>query len=350
MKLTLILGWVSFSFTSICQNLVPNGDFEEYQMCPDEYAKFNGYVKDWFSFFSTPDFNHKCGYYVNFESRNDSKGLVTLKTYRVRSTNTPREYIHNKLKRPLAPGERIYISYWINQSEYSYLIDQWSFYFSEQPAEVYPDSGKLYIELPSQVNWAGGPIRDTNNYIQLQGCYIAQGGEQYFCFGNFAPPEEVKKDSLTPDGSRPQGNFVAIDDMQMISEDDIYYDSIEICVSDTFHFIDYYDLGLFATYEGERIDSGFFQQYPGSYNIEIRLPECGVIDTMPVIFKPCSDCYPAFKDVTLCLLDTFNIREYVHPWINLSIKVEEEEYRDVFNPGKAGTYKATLIDKNKCDS
>ena len=54
-----------FSFVTLtAQNLVPNGDFEEYEQCPDTINVFNGYVAEWYHHMDRAgSYYHKCGHW-----------------------------------------------------------------------------------------------------------------------------------------------------------------------------------------------------------------------------------------------------------------------------------------------
>jgi gliding motility-associated-like protein len=120
-----------FTLISTCinaQNLIPNGDFEEYTELPDSYAQINraiGWNNSSASITNsgTPDFCHENGFTFSFSilpfSGLGQAGIAIYKNDTVNSNF--REYISTKLLKPLFAGNKYRISFYASNGQYSTL-------------------------------------------------------------------------------------------------------------------------------------------------------------------------------------------------------------------------------------
>ena len=259
-----------------------------------------------------------------------------MTTYRKNGNAFPRAYINNRLKRPLQPNELIYISYWVrNWSPRTYYIEDYHIYFSDTAVTKQPDSGEWWIELPAQVEWTGGIIRDSGYYVPITGCYVAEGGEEYITMGNFKPPEAMRVDSMHP---FPQSNFYALDDVKMISEGQLDFRDTVVCPGSTYRFHDPYGMNFQARRPGtaEVVDSLIMPN--AVVELEIFLPECGIVDTIEIFPEACEDCYPTFPDIDLCILDSISMDTLLADDTEIVIDDVAYQSTDVFRPNKDTSY------------
>lgn len=332
------------------QNLVPNGDFESYNVCPDRVNVFNGYVSNWVQHMSfAGEFYHKCDYWSqgNFPPRNNSLGNCSVTTYRKNSNALPRTYLSNRLIRPLEPNEIIYISYWVrNWSPRSYYVEDYQVYFSDTAVTQQPEANEWWIELPAQVSWTGGIVRDSGYYVPITGCYVAEGGEEYICMGNFIPPDQMRVDSMHP---FPQGNFFALDDVKMISAGTVEFRDSTICPGTVYRFDDPYDMGFEARQIGnvQVLDSLIMPNE--LVELEIFLPECGVVDTIQLFPEACESCFEIPDTLQLCLLDSIVMEDLLVAQTSLLLGGQEYTVEDIFYPSKDTTYRA-LFRSEYCDT
>jgi len=332
-EIAKVLLWLSFFPASVmAQNLVPNGDFEEYDQCPTWSNQFNGYVSDWSIPFGVNNYYNACGHTntINFPSRNNSRGNATFITYRRNSNENPRTYLRNQLTRPLQRGEIVYISYWIyDWGGRSFYTEDFSIYFSDTLVTRQLEDGKKWIDLPAQVNWTGGIIRDTGVYVPITGCFVAEGGEEYITLGNFKHPDSMRLDSMHV---RPQGNILALDDVKILSGGQVDFQDTVVCPGSTYRFHDPYDMNFQARSltTGEQVDS--FIMPNEIVELEIFLPECGVVDTINVFPEACEDCYPAFPDVDICILDSIAMDSLLTDDTELLIGGQVYQREDVYRP------------------
>gem|GEM_PF-2251134 len=338
-EIAKVLLWVSlFSFNATAQNLVPNGDFEEYDQCPTWSNQFNGYVADWSIPFGVNNYYNACGHTntVNFPSRNNSRGNTTFITYRRNSNNNPRTYLRNQLLRPLLPGELVYVSYWIyDWGGRSFYAEDFSVYFSDTLVTKQLEDGKKWIDLPAQVNWTGGIIRDTGVYVPITGCFVAEGGEKYITLGNFKHPDSMRLDSMHV---RPQGNILALDDVKIISEGTVAFADSFLCPGEWYRWMDPYDMNMQARslVTGEVLDS--FIMPNERVDLEIFLPECGVVDTITIRPEDCADCFVVPADINICILDSIAMDSLLLEDTELVIAGEVFQRGDLFYPTTDTSY------------
>jgi len=244
--------------------------------------------------------------------------------------------------RPLYPGERVYISYWIynwGALGRSFFTEDFSVYFSDTLVTKQLEQGKRWIELPAQANWTGGIISKTGEYVPITGCYDAIGGERFICLGNFKHPDSMRLDSLH---RQPEGAPLALDAVKIISDGDIdFYDSF-LCPGQVYKWEDPYDMNfkLRSLATGRVIDS--FIMPNSTVELEIFLPECSAVDTIEISPKPCEDCYPIPNDIELCVLDSLFMDSFLPEGTEILIGDTVYQSEDIFRPIKDTTYFGVL--------
>ena len=93
-----------------------------------------------------------------------------------------KEYIYQQLSTPLITGKQYCINFYVSRADrVTHAIKNIGALFSVN----LPDYSNSYIsDIPQVVN-QNGFIIDTINWVQIQGCFTAQGGEKYVTIGNF---------------------------------------------------------------------------------------------------------------------------------------------------------------------
>jgi gliding motility-associated-like protein len=220
-KSALYLFILLFSFilpTQAQQNLVINGDFEEYTSCPQSVS----------SPFQNPKEIEKCiGWkgptygtsdYFNSCTSNGSVSIPTNSVGEQFAYNGNGylgalftsytggggddgytgiywwEYVQGKLVTPLEPGKIYKFSMEVSLSEGSDLmITELGAYFSANPVSS-PNTKPLDLS-PQCIFYEPNYFRDSVNWIHLETYFTASGGEQFLTIGNF-------RDSITTDTLR----------------------------------------------------------------------------------------------------------------------------------------------------
>lgn len=97
-----------------------------------------------------------------------------------------REYIEGQLSAPMAAGQSYCVSFWVNLAgKVNWATNQMSVYFSNTLYQHNFCSTPGVAPVTPQLNYSGGVLSDTTNWVQLSWTYVATGGEQYFTIGNF---------------------------------------------------------------------------------------------------------------------------------------------------------------------
>jgi gliding motility-associated-like protein len=203
-----------FSFilylSSVSQvNLIPNPSFEDSISIPLDHAEISK-CKFWYSLMITPDYfstysptittgigsvyvpKNYFGYQHPVHG-NYYVGLIT----KIRNINSPNptvnifEAIQTKLPKPLNPNHIYDFTMYYsladgcgiasNQLQAYFSVNQFS--FSTVPLDpnfVFPNSLNYQVQ-----NDTTQFMTDTLNWVPIQGCFMAQGSEEYLSIGNF---------------------------------------------------------------------------------------------------------------------------------------------------------------------
>lgn len=215
LHITVLL--ISFSWAALAQeNLVVNGDFEEYSDCPQTVTYPAQVVKEiekcvgWRTpTYGTADYFNACtsnqlvsvplntcgeqtpfsgtGYlgqgftYTGGAGDDGYNGVMWW------------EYIQGKLLASLEAGHIYKFSMEISLAEYSDLmITEVGVYFSNVPIST-PNTAALTVS-PQIVFYKPDYFRDTANWIHLETYFIANGNEKYLTIGNFR--DNISTDTL----------------------------------------------------------------------------------------------------------------------------------------------------------
>ncbi len=181
---------------NICsaQNLVPNGDFEQFTTCPVNLGNFEATF--WTSpTQGSPDYFNICapagvpasvpGNNLGYQSPHSGGAYCGGDIF----TQPPfvpeyREYMEVMLTSPLIANNSYHFEMYVNHSNYSqFATDDIGAYFSNTLISGITNWAPL--PYTPQVSNAGGIIIDTLNWTLISGNFTAAGGEQYLIIGNF---------------------------------------------------------------------------------------------------------------------------------------------------------------------
>jgi gliding motility-associated-like protein len=243
--------------SNIClsQNLVPNNKFEEYDQCTSAYSyPFTGAyyygVDSWFSpSAGSPDYYNICapttfpsfsiplnltGYQMP-KSGNAYSGFCV---YLQDSLLPPCiEYCSVKLKNQLSTGKEYCAKYFVSLTDSSwYASGNIGMYFSD--TSIFQFSGSNFPYIPQIENPISNIITDKVNWVEINGSFIASGGEQYINIGNFYP-RNLTNVLLQPNGCANCLIFSQyyIDDVYVYDCDSIVSanagNNLQICLKDS---------------------------------------------------------------------------------------------------------------------
>lgn len=195
----LLLATQLFTFHSITsQNLIQNGSFESFTNPIDcGSGGFDNYyftpaphvLNNWYGYQSPDYFNSSCNpggfnvpnsYFGNNYSKNGN-AYVGLVAYA--RGGYDKEYIYQQLGQPLQAGHVYCLSFYVNRADrFTYAIKSIGALFS---TNIMPVTNGYEINSIPQVANPNAFLTDTTQWVEIQGCFTANGGEQYVTIGNF---------------------------------------------------------------------------------------------------------------------------------------------------------------------
>ena len=172
-------------------NLVPNPGFESYSVCPSNASNIELAVP-WFQ--PTPgtsDFFNRCAptnsgtaVPISFFGNQEPHGGDGYAGGGAFGSDY-REYIETPLQAPLVAGQTYEVSFYVSLSEGSdFAVDNLGAHFSVGAISNFPAAG-IFSVTPQVRNPPGNFLSSTNDWMLIQGAFIAAGGENYVTIGNF---------------------------------------------------------------------------------------------------------------------------------------------------------------------
>lgn len=196
LPLTLLL----WSNLLAAQNLVPNGSFEEYLVCPGGYSQNPSEfrVNSWRSLtFGSPDYFNSCSEgeaavpynWAGVADAYDGFGYVGIYTWL--DIKDYREYLHCKLLQPLIKDS-------VYQVEFRYKLSSYSKYSTDRIAVLLSDSlVTTNNDRPLRFSPSVSFVKDsaltpeTGSWELAAAEYKAKGDERFLTIGNFADNENT---------------------------------------------------------------------------------------------------------------------------------------------------------------
>lgn len=224
------------------QNLVKNDSFEDYTECPSRFNQFN-LCKDWFSTGngSTPDYFNGCGTYNPYigysmgtpeniaghqmpRNGNAYSGIVLFasnkNSYSFNEDFYYREYIQGILVEKLKAKKEYTFSFYISLAESSSVYaDRISICFSDTQklTSVAPYSALL---CKNKVNIKEIDFKNSEDWVEVKGIYIASGGEKFITIGLFLDDLNKKEFGKINKENGSQGDrhcYYYIDDVSVVA-------------------------------------------------------------------------------------------------------------------------------------
>jgi hypothetical protein len=178
-------------------NLVPNPSFEEYSQCPDPtilnpipnttlelangWTSPNGFSPDYFNVCSLnnnsiPDNDFG---YQTARTGNAYVGLIDMLEI------DSREYIQSELINELIVGKEYFVKFYVSLSENCpFASNDIGVYFSNLP--ITSTNLQVFQYIPQIANNSEtNPLTDIENWSEVSGSFVANGGEKYITIGNF---------------------------------------------------------------------------------------------------------------------------------------------------------------------
>ncbi len=205
-------------FTGSAQNLVPNGDLEQFSSCPTGLEQLDSAVY-WFNpsdsgitLPGTPDYLNQCATgtlahvpntFIGYQPANSGAGYAGISLYH-QSIADYREYMEVSLLATLPPGLCFEFSMYVNLGNGSrFTTDAIQVYLSDSAVSgvgnYYPLPFTPQLDLTAPGNF------DTLNWQKVSTTFITGGNELYLIIGNFLPDSATSVTLANPSAF---GNFI----------------------------------------------------------------------------------------------------------------------------------------------
>jgi hypothetical protein len=205
--LMCLLAWCE---TSIAQhNLVKNGSFEQYNICPTYnnnstplgwYRTTNNLV----SFYANScSIDPCCGvpynYFgtINYQLAKSGSGYIGLTLFN--TSNEFRVYIQSKLIDSLKKNKNYFVEFYANlPNPLQFACNNISALFTKQPIyqDTINDPEGVILANPQVFGFGNPIITDTTNWVKISGIFKAQGQENYITLGNFKANSNTKSKTV----------------------------------------------------------------------------------------------------------------------------------------------------------
>lgn len=218
-RLSAFSAFLLVGFFGWSQNLVPNPSFEDYTSCPTNFntgapLECVPWVK---ATQATSDYFNECGsgnadVPANFAGNQPARTGAAYCGFYAKYLFPYREYIMAPLPAPLTAGQFYYFSMWVSLADLGWCgVPELGAYFSVNPP---PPGGVIWLNVTPQVEYQGGFLSDEENWMLVDGCFYAEGGESYVTIGNF------HDDADTPTDPNCSGNsltsYYYVDDVSLV--------------------------------------------------------------------------------------------------------------------------------------
>lgn len=188
----LFLIFIFFVSVARSQNLVPNWSFENYTSCPNSSSQLQKAIP-WFGpTINSSDYYNSCAPWpynvpkstgVGFQYAKHGNAYAGFYFLNGGFGTNYREYTQVLLTDTLTGGKCYYAEFFANlENGAKFGCNNVAANFSW----VSYGGGPIPFGVPQHITRYGNPIiKDTLNWVQVAGIYLASGGEQFITIGNF---------------------------------------------------------------------------------------------------------------------------------------------------------------------
>ncbi len=192
------------------ENLIPNPSFESLENCPNGlndlaqltawYQPTNGTADVFHQCFDTNTANvsDNAGVPANtFGDQAAYSGNTYAGIYVAKQTENYREYIAAPLNEPLVEGNTYCISFNVSHADYTALVvDNIGAYFSD---DIIMTSTQTNLGFEPQFNYEGGLIQEQEDWLRIEGSFVADGNHEWIAIGNFYNNDNTDIEELEDD-------------------------------------------------------------------------------------------------------------------------------------------------------
>jgi gliding motility-associated-like protein len=213
--------------------------------------------------------------------------------------NLYREYAQVKLTQSLIKNQVYHVEYFVNHSNRpGAFVSNVDAYFSTLPLT----QGSYHYGLlqnvthPPQIRNRSGLLKDTLNWMKIEGNFMAEGGEQYLTIGNFY------EDAQTNAIGEPHDAYYYLDDVSVRVAscpvvNDLGPDRV-LCSGNTF-WMDATFPGAIYQWQDGSTQARYQVQSPGTYWVDVQLGDCSLRDSIQVRYMN-PQSIDLLKDTTRC--------------------------------------------------
>ncbi len=244
MRSVFITACVLVELASVGQNLVPNGDFEQYDTCPDFWNQLDRAI-GWSSAGLSPDYYNACdtnGYVsvpqnvTGFQQAASGSAYAGGYTWCEFPLNR-RELLRVQLTGPLTPGVPVYLSMKVAAATDGFQENmQWTVAGVGMRFSMTPFWYDQIGSLPDQaaISMSIAPS-DTSIWYLVSGSYTPDSAYEHLAVGNFFSDGSALPQVLNPAGTHPCA-YVYVDDV-CVSFDPSYCDMASSVAHDQISFM-----------------------------------------------------------------------------------------------------------------
>lgn len=226
MKTKLLLAFLFPALFAGAQNLVPNGDFEQYSGCPHDPDRLDSALF-WMNTSpdvpnsGSPDYFNACdtlyvdvpdNFYYGYQHARSGNGYAGIILYTPNFGGNVREHIEVQLTQPLTPGWHYHFEMYMSVPDnFVWACDDIGVYFSDTAVTNITNWAPL--PFVAQIQNVQGNLPDTTNWIAMTGNYWGTGGEEYMIIGNFRNDFQTSANPVNLGGQ--QYAYIYIDDVSL---------------------------------------------------------------------------------------------------------------------------------------
>ena len=304
-----------FHVVSYSQNLVINGDFENFNACPSNLGQivyspgFTSFptATGWVSpLVTTPDYHNRCAgnpvvsvpkNFVGYQQPHsgDAYAGLVIEYYASSSGNVWREYLTTKFTKPMNKDSAYCVRFFVSATTASLayppnivddmVVNDMGAHISDTMPHK---SNKLGLNLPYHIiNDTSRHLIDTGRWHEIQGIYIAKGGEQWITVGSFERSLLPAHTRLGPPNAADLTSYMYVDDVSVLPAE----------VHDSLHKIRFCEPGVSIT---SSFASGPYHWNTGDTTRTLRVTQKGdyscrrVVDC--AVFRDLFHVYPDAQD------------------------------------------------------
>lgn len=236
--ITILINFITLTIVSQ-ENLIVNGDFENFDICPTSISTPGDYQIEhclgWYSpTYATSDYFNSCASWpvsvpintfgsISPQNGNGYCGLLIENCTYSSCNGWWVEYIQSKLLQPLEKNMIYEFSCYIALSNKYYQYSFSEFGINLSPSAIAQNDSKPFNLIPSAINDRGNYITDTINWVEYKTSFMASGNEDYITLGFFIDSTNI--DTLFTDPLFDPNNFSSyyyIDNCKLVESEVIF--------------------------------------------------------------------------------------------------------------------------------